>query len=402
MPHFTFGKGTTLAALTASLLLGCLPSAAIAQDSVSAAAGTYSNPVLNESFADPSSLRVGNTLYAYATGVIGTGYFPVSTSTDFVNWTAPMASMPDMPSWATAAFWAPTVMEDPNSSGKAKRYIMYFTATTNNNKQGQIPSPAGSPTKNPNLLIGHCLGVAVADSPTGPFKELKDANNNPRQPLVCGTGYRNIDPMPFHDPKTGNWYLFWGSEQGEPILKKQLSSADLTKWQDPSTGSDTVLAAGPAGTHQRLVEGAYVIFRDHTINKSSDGRDYYYLFTSGNNCCSPDQTVYAVSVARSTSLDGPWTYYKNPKGFDNTILHYNSTWGNPGGNGIFEDGKGGDWMIYHAVRSATVKPGAHGVRVLLIDPVTYVGGWPRVNPNAANPDSPSVSGQGVPAPYAMQ
>ena len=382
------GKTICLATLAVGLLLGGGEGTARAQDQPTGAAHTYSNPILDQNFADPAALRDGDTLYAYATGAIGGGYFPVSHSTDFVTWTPPTPAMTAKPSWASGkGFWAPDVIADRGADGKVKRYLMYYTAV----------AAAG-----PQRRRGHCLDVAVSASPSGPFQELMEADGvTPRPPLVCGLGYRNIDPAPFHDinpasAEHGKWYLFWGSEQGQPVLRKQLSSADITKWENPSAAPEPVLTTGAMGTYQHLREGAYVIFRTKEFTKADS--DYYYLFTSGFNCCPalPVHNAYAVSVARSRSVDGPWTPYAGPAGSGDAILHFNSTWGNPGGNGVFQDGAGNDWMLYHA------RPDAKKERVLLMDPIVYVDGWPRVNPNAASPDSPSISGQQLPARYHGQ
>ena len=51
---------------------------------------------------------------------------------------------------------------------------------------------------------GKCLGVAVSKSPIGPFVDNGE-------PLLCGSGFINIDPMAFDDPKTGKKLLYWGS-----------------------------------------------------------------------------------------------------------------------------------------------------------------------------------------------
>jgi arabinan endo-1,5-alpha-L-arabinosidase len=47
--------------------------------------------------------------------------------------------------------------------------------------------------------------------------------------------------------------------------------------------------------YQRLVEGAWVVYRE----------PWYYLFYSGDNCCGP-RAHYAVMVARSRSATGPF------------------------------------------------------------------------------------------------
>ena len=62
---------------------------------------------------------------------------------------------------------------------------------------------------------GMCLRVATTESPAGPFDPEEE-------PLRCGDGFVNIDPMPFDDPKTGKCLLYWGSDSS-PIMVQELA-----------------------------------------------------------------------------------------------------------------------------------------------------------------------------------
>lgn len=319
-------------------------------------AQTYTNPILDQNFPDPATLRVGNTLYAYATGqntasTSPAKYIAMSKSTDLRTWTTSTTVL-ILPAWATGDTWAPHVIKDPTATD---RYVMYFSAK-GNQAHPDVPDNADK-----------CIGVAVASSPDGPFTPTST-------PLICGSGGREIDPFAFYDPYESKWFLFWGSGANVPMSRRELSSNLLT-FATGSTAAN-VISAIPSDKYRSLVEGAWVI----------DRGAYRYLFTSGRHCCLTDDDAYAVTVARKSlsNLSGPWVRYEG--GDHGAILKMNPTWAAPGHNGIFVDGAGHHWMIYHARR-----PLAPNKRVLMMDRIVWQDDWPRI----AN-DSPST--QAVPAP----
>lgn len=321
-------------------LAHCWAVLAAASITVSASAQVYSNPVLDQEFADPTVIRVGSTTYAYATGDragsnSATPYILMSKSADLVHWSATTTVMP-LPAWATGATWAPHVVRDTAS---AHRYVMYFSAKADSTLPN-VPDDADK-----------CLGVAVARSPEGPFHPQKN-------PLICGPRFRNIDPMAFHDTVAGKWFLYWGSEF-QPIRKQELSTDLLTF----APGSEPIDVIDPiAGDkYSNLIEGTWVI----------DHGSYRYIFLSGSDCCEGDDR-YAVTVARKplSDLEGPWERYKG--GDHGAILKMNASWGAPGHNAIFVDGAQDYWIAYHARRRASAK------RVFLIDRIDWRDGWPRI------------------------
>src|SRR5690554_4938679 len=115
----------------------------------------YTNPVLVpgnfngtniNSLADPHVFRDSDgTYYLYVTGA---GY-PCFSSTDLVNWQYETKVFPkNTAKWATRSFWAPEVIQIGN------QYYLHYTAARADN-------------------IKH-IGVAVSDSPTGPFVDLSN------------------------------------------------------------------------------------------------------------------------------------------------------------------------------------------------------------------------------------
>jgi hypothetical protein len=156
------------------------------------------SPILPGLYADPNIAVFGDTYYIYATsdGFPGWGgkEFYVWTSKNLVDWERseePFLTLDgengDVP-WATGNAWAPTIIE------RDGKYYFYFSGH--------------NPTYNRKTL-----GVAVADSPEGPFvaQPLPMILNN-----EAVTSGQAIDPAAFHDPVTGKWYLGWGN--GSPVL----------------------------------------------------------------------------------------------------------------------------------------------------------------------------------------
>jgi hypothetical protein len=216
-------------------------------------------PVVPGLFADPHITTFGGRYYLYPTtdgyaGWSGT-YYKAFSSTDLVNWTDHGVILdhgPDV-SWADNSAWAPAV-----AAGNG-RYYLYFS--------GGLAS--GNTTKQ--------LGVAVSDSPTGPFRDALG------RPLVRGdqfAGGQAIDPMVFTDDD-GQSYLYWG--QG--VARAVRLNADLVSF-DPAQ----VRVITPSGYNE-----APFVFKRGGV---------YYLMWSENDTRSED---YRVAYATGSSPLGPWT-----------------------------------------------------------------------------------------------
>ena len=324
---------------------GCAPSPS--PPPPAPAVAIVANPVLDQDFPDPAVIRASDGLYyAYATqSEIGGKWVNIqmASSRDLVTWRHIGDALPVRPQWAsrTQDFWAPHVH---HADG---RYYLYYSAKPD--------AALTDETK------GLCLAVATASTPRGPFTDMG-------RPLQCGEGFVNIDPMAFDDPATGKRLLYWGS--GFQPIKVQELGADRMSFAAGSSPKDLVPAVkdGAAG-YEDLVEGAWVVLRD----------GWYYLFYSGDNCCGKN-AAYAVLVARSRSATGP--FEKMPGTPTPAILAAGGNWHAPGHNSVIQDARGRDWMVYHAVDvrrprdKADAEPNTR--RILLIDPIVWEGGWPRV------------------------
>ena len=306
----------------------------------------FTNPVIDADFPDPALIRAPDGYYyAYATQTRRNDKWvniQLARSSDLATWQQLGDALPAKPGWAskTQDFWAPHVQRHGDT------YYMYYSAK---------PDAALSDGKR-----GLCLGVATAGGPLGPFVDKGT-------PLQCGDGFVNIDPMAFDDPATGKHWLYWGS--GFQPLKVQELAPDFMSFANGSAAIDLVPVIKNDPEHyQELVEGSWVIHRG----------EYYYLFYSGNNCCGPN-AHYAVMVARSLSAAGPFEKLApNP-----VILEARGKWIAPGHNAIITDARGQDWIVYHAVdvRRPRVLPSdeLNTRRVMMIDKISWRGGWPRID-----------------------
>ncbi|CAM5600320.1 family 43 glycosylhydrolase [Streptomyces aurantiogriseus] len=209
------------------------------------------SPVLPGLNADPNIVRFGDTFYIYPTtdgfpGWSGT-QFKAYSSTDLVHWKDHGVILdlgPDI-SWADSRAWAPTMAE------KNGKYYFYYSADTN-------------------------IGVAVSDSPTGPFK---DPLGKPLIPRGAYTG-QMIDPAVFTDDD-GQTYLYWGNGRAYVVpLNDDMVSFDASKVTDIT----------PPGYN----EGTFVVKRKGT---------YYFMWSENDT---RDEN-YRVAYATGSSPTGPWT-----------------------------------------------------------------------------------------------
>jgi len=186
----------------------------------------------------------------------------VAWSADHENWKYEGEAL-IVPTWTSenSAFWAPDVFFDK----RLKKFVMFFSA-----------DPVGK--------SGKCIGVAFSDYPLGPFIATDT-------PLICGDGFKVIDPKGFIDPKSGKRFLYWGSDFQQ--LKVQEMTSDWTAFKPGSVPVDLVWP-GRDNTYSNLIEGSWLDYDN----------GYYYLYYSGDNCCG-DNANYAIMVARSTYPTGP-------------------------------------------------------------------------------------------------
>ncbi len=368
------GRSRFFAALCAALLLAACGAAA-----ADARQASFTNPVFDEDFPDPTVVRTPTGwFYAYATqGPVGGGVHNIQAarSRDLVRWERAPDAMPVKPPWAsqTQLFWAPDVHL------RGRTYFMYFSGGLNPDLADKLKRESAVPESKEGVF---CLGVATSRAPGGPFRPSA-------RPLKCGLSFVNIDPMAFDDPATGRKYLYWGS--GFQPIRVQELAADRMSFK-PGSRAVELVRADKSVPFQTLIEGAWVVLRG----------GWYYLFYSGENCChGPLQEIkYAAMVARSRRPTGPFETLRDATGAaDSTILKRSERWIAPGHNSTFTDDAGQEWIAYHAidVRRPYLEKEMGGDRsvrrVMLIDRLEWRDGWPRVpggKPSEAMQPSPST------------
>ena len=235
------------------------------------------NPVFRHKYtADPAGLVHGDRLYIYA----GHDECPpgenryvmkewvLFSTTDMKNWTEHSVPLRTTDfSWAKGDAWASQVIE---RNGK---FYWYVTV-----EHGSIH--------------GKSIGVAVADSPTGPFKDAKGAaiitNNLTTQHTKIS--WDDIDPTVFIDDDN-QAYLFWGNTQCYYVKLKENMI-------------DTIGPIVAVEGLPRFTEAPWIHKRKNT---------YYLSYASDF----PEKIVYATSK----KITGPWKY----KGVLNEIAGNSNT-----------------------------------------------------------------------------
>jgi beta-xylosidase len=177
--------------------------------------------------------------------------------------------------------------------------------------------------------------------------------------MVC-QDVGSIDAVPVTDEK-GVRYLIWkedGNSQKLPtVIWAQRLSGDGVKL----VGERRELIRNDAKWEAQLVEGPFIERRG----------GWFYMFYSGNACCGRECN-YALGVARSRALLGPWQ--KNP---GNPIMSGNDEWKCPGHGSLVTDHRGRTFLLYHAYHP---KDFVYAGRQALLDEVMWgADGWPAIN-----------------------
>lgn len=250
--------GIRVLALAAVISLGAFA----AQATQAAKPAMSGNPILPGWYADPEAAVFGDTYWIYPTTskpYAEQRYFDAFSSKDLVNWTKhPSVLKIEAITWAKEALWASSVVEN---GGK---YYFFFSAND---------------IKNDNEVGG--IGVAVADKPEGPYRDLLG------KPLI-GTfhnGAQPIDQTLFQDDD-GTWYMIYGG----------WKHANLVKLKPDFTGIEPL----PDGTLYKEITPApeYV---EGSLMFKRNGR-YYYMWSEGG-WGEPD---YSVAYAIAESPLGPF------------------------------------------------------------------------------------------------
>ncbi|HVG47170.1 MAG TPA: family 43 glycosylhydrolase, partial [Rubellimicrobium sp.] len=287
---------------------------------------------------------------------------PTFRSTDLVHWTyvgdafdrAPGAARPP-PDWAdpTSVFWAPEI---DRMDG---RYVLTFAVT-------DVTTEAGG---EPGCDEDSAIGLAVSDSPAGPWEPMSEPIVPPRRAEDGCEFFWTLDPEVI-ETSDGQGYIYYGSFYGG-IEARELTRTREGQWSAPEGSAVPI-------TIPNRYEGAEIIQRD----------GFYYLFASATNCCAGPQTGYAVFVARSENPLGPFvdrdgvSVLEEGVGGTPFLVQNGNGWVGPGHNTLIQDRAGQWWTLYHAVEEqAPFFEGEPGFtrRPALLDRVDWLEGWPVLN-----------------------
>lgn len=234
----------------------------------------YRNPIVQTCYStDPAPMVDGDRLYVY-TGhdEAGADFFwmydwRVFSTADMVNWTdhgspLSLASF----EWADDRAWAPQCI--------ARDGKYYFYVPVHSKLSG-----------------GMAIGVAVGDTPYGPFKDALG------KPLYDNGSWDHIDPTVFIDDDGQAW-IYWGNPR--------LYYAKLNR--------DMISIDGEVKTIEFTEEG----FGAPDPSKRERGRKYTDTYTEGPWAFKRNGIYYMmyaaggvpehIAYSTSTTPTGPWTY----------------------------------------------------------------------------------------------
>ncbi len=293
------------------------------------------NPVLPGFHADPEILYSENTgkYYIYSTtdGTPGWGghYFHVFSSDNLTSWTDEGIMLdlkgPQVP-WASGNAWAPAIIERRQPDG-SYRYYFYYS--------GHSPE-----------LNRKAIGVAVAYSPTGPFRDSG-------KPIVgeSPTGFgQEIDVDVFRDPVSGKYFLYWGNGY--------MAGAELND-DMVSIRPETVKVMTPQGgtlADYNYREAPYAFYRNGT----------YYFTWSVDDTGSPN---YHVAYGTADSPLGDIRVAADP-----VILIQNPALNiyGPAHNSVINLPGTDDWrIVYHRINADYLNDGPGIHREVCIDRLEF-------------------------------
>ncbi|WP_244624465.1 family 43 glycosylhydrolase [Sphingomonas sp. So64.6b] len=184
------------------------------------------------------------------------------------------------------------------------------------------------------------IGVAVADRPTGPWRDAHPAGPIISQKVPVANDIQNIDPTVMVDDD-GRVFIYWGTFgqlRGMELLRDMIT---------------------PKGDEKRI-EGLTGFFEAPWLMKR---KGVYYMLYAGNNAgpdsaCTPAVYHACIGYGTATSPLGPWTY----RGV--MLKPVSSTTSHPGA----VEFKGHWYLAYH---TADAVGGGHFRRSVALDRIEW-------------------------------
>ena len=258
----------------------------------------------------------------------------------------------DEEDWCQENLWAPAVIRNP-ADGK---YYMYFSAGVPQNYGVE-----GISSSDYDWDRLH-LGVAVSDTPIGPFDVLYDTDSatGKRIPTInfhtgCGTEYpwSAIDAAPFIDDD-GTLYLYFNKHADEHytelngIVGMKMKSMTIPDYSTVTylTQGDYATCSSTPGNIEEVTEGEKFEFDELGLNEAPHMYKHngvYYLTYSANGY------TYASYPVHQAISDAPLGKFVKPGAAAGNPVCDGSLLGNVNGTGshtlVERDGE--LWIVYH-------------------------------------------------------
>ena len=218
------------------------------------------NPIVDGWYADPEATVFGDRYWVYPTYSARYDeqlHFDAFSSPDLVHWTKHSRILDHLEvRWARRAMWAPAAVE------RGGRYYLFFAA--NDVRPGEIGG----------------IGVAVADAPAGPFKDLLG------KPLLgeIVNGAQPIDQFVFRD-EDGHDYMVYGGWSHCNLVRLKPDFTGFIPFADGTTFKEI--------TPEGYVEGPCMFRRNGKL---------YFMWSEGG-WTGPN---YSVAYAIGDSPLGPF------------------------------------------------------------------------------------------------
>ena len=263
--------------------------------------------------SDPAPMVHGDRVYVYTGHDEDNADFfwmqewRVYSSADMVNWTdhgSPLAL--ESFDWADDRAWASQCIE------RNGRFYWYICAHSK-------------------LSGGMAIGVAVADAPTGPFRDAIG------KPLYDNGSWDHIDPTVFIDDDGQAW-LYWGNPRVYCVklnedmvsLKGEVTLLDMT--EEGFGAPDMEKREKGKKYADCYTEGPWIMKKAPQSSKGARAGGYYLLYAAGGV---PEHIAYSEAPTPT----GPWTYKGviMPEGGTGSFTNHCG----------YERFKGHDYFFYH-------------------------------------------------------
>ncbi len=297
---------------------------------------------------DPVAIKEGNAYHLFCTGR-GISHF---VSKDMENWEEVGPVFKEKPLWTDEVvpdfknhIWAPDIVQH---NGK---YYLYYSVSAFAKNTSAIGLTINT-TLDPNNenYKWEDQGIIVQSVPN---RDMWNA----------------IDPNIIFDENGIPWMSFGSFWNG---LKMVRMSSDLKSIAHPEEWRTIAKRERSFGLDDKD-PGDAALEAPFIFKKG----EYYYLFLSWDLCCRGENSTYKVVVGRSKSATGPFIDADGKalnQGGGTLLIEGNKNWYGVGHNSVYTF-NGKDYYFSHAYDAKD-----KGAPKLVIKEITWVNGWPSVEP----------------------